>query len=353
MKIKQYIALFAAALFVAACSNDDNGRLSPSGQDIDWFALSPSSDPTDQLRYEIYRDYGISVFYNDTIGRQERGIDGYGDPIVHYEMLDPFYYVTGFGVGNYELSTNRTAIHTAVGIIRDRIISGLIPGSRPRNILLVDRLTTTVMSGLTPVERELVIHVGLRSTIISKVGQLDGMTPAQMTAYANEVLGTMWYEYAMTNYEVQMNEFFQVSELQWPPFIASGPSQSIYRPSQLNRLLFQSGAPGDPNAVPPIPANQILNPNWRAHWNQYGFLTNSLVTTYVWENPAGSGIFTTWTPPSEEEDATSFFIAAFNYTEAEFAAIYEKPDTNPYYFLLLEKFQLIKQLIEQIKTDNQ
>lgn len=65
-----YIGLFILTL--TACSDDD-GDLSPSLGDQNWWEIKDNPDSElDHLIYEVYKESGISIFYNDTIGREVR-----------------------------------------------------------------------------------------------------------------------------------------------------------------------------------------------------------------------------------------------------------------------------------------
>ena len=80
-----YIIGLWGCLSLFGCGDDDN--LSPSDLDGDWYVLTDSEDPLDHLRYTVFQTYGVPVFYNDTIGSQNRGTDYAGLPIIYYEIL--------------------------------------------------------------------------------------------------------------------------------------------------------------------------------------------------------------------------------------------------------------------------
>ncbi len=46
------------------------------------------NDPVQHHRYQIYQQYGVPVFFNDTISKTYTGTDYDGEPIYHYETLD-------------------------------------------------------------------------------------------------------------------------------------------------------------------------------------------------------------------------------------------------------------------------
>ena len=63
-------------------------RPSPSYEDNDWYEIKhdPSADELDQLRYSIYKETDIPIFYTDTLGSEIR-YDGGGNPYTYYSCL--------------------------------------------------------------------------------------------------------------------------------------------------------------------------------------------------------------------------------------------------------------------------
>ena len=86
------ICLLGLAFFTA-CSNDDED-LTPSYADRNWYKLEDSDEAADHAFYVLYQTYGIPIFYNDTIGKEERGLSREGEEIVHYEVIDIDYWIT-------------------------------------------------------------------------------------------------------------------------------------------------------------------------------------------------------------------------------------------------------------------
>ena len=140
--MKRIFLILLTVAFLYNCSNDENGTLSPTYKDIDWFAIADSDDEVDHLRHEIWRDYGISIYYSDTIGTQFRGIDHYGDSIIHHEILKINYTIEGgeLVTETYELSKNRNSIKNGVLFIKNEVIPRMVPAAYPRSVLLVEYL---------------------------------------------------------------------------------------------------------------------------------------------------------------------------------------------------------------------
>ncbi|WP_065218393.1 MULTISPECIES: hypothetical protein [Butyricimonas] len=133
-----YSLLLGVALCFAAC-NDDDKNLSPTGE-TNWFALEDSDDELGHLAYEIYKETGVTIFYNDTIAKVLRGVNPEGEPVYRYEVLGVNYNVTGLYEYSYPLLTDRERIKKGMEFLRDEVIPGLLNGFFPRSFLLVDSL---------------------------------------------------------------------------------------------------------------------------------------------------------------------------------------------------------------------
>ncbi|MEY8591018.1 hypothetical protein AALK14_06155 [Butyricimonas hominis] len=138
MKILHYLLLGVALCFVA-CNGDDDKNLSPTGE-TNWFALEDSDDELGHLAYEIYKETGVTIFYNDTIAKVQRGVNSAGEPMYRYEVLGVNYDVTTHYEYLYPLLTDRDRIKKGMEFLRDEVIPGLLNGASPCSFLLVDSL---------------------------------------------------------------------------------------------------------------------------------------------------------------------------------------------------------------------
>ena len=66
--IKKYLIYSIIFLALIACSKDEDEEGKISYDDIDWYAIQDSDEPLDHLIYQCYDEYGVAIFYNDTIG---------------------------------------------------------------------------------------------------------------------------------------------------------------------------------------------------------------------------------------------------------------------------------------------
>lgn len=136
-----FIGYICGVFLLSGCYKEND--LDPSYHDMNWFVLEDSDDPLDHARYLVYKEYGIPIFFNDTIGSQERGVDAFGNPVIYYEVLHPDYTILSMvRRTTYELCREKDHQMEGVKFIRDRVMPELIsPVFYPRCFLLVNKLT--------------------------------------------------------------------------------------------------------------------------------------------------------------------------------------------------------------------
>ncbi len=101
MKPVYFLICVLAALFVAC---DDSEKLSNQIDFSSPYVIEDGADPIQHRRYELYRDYGVSVFFNDTISRTYVGDDFAGNPIYRYETIDLNWEFTSHSNGSIQYS---------------------------------------------------------------------------------------------------------------------------------------------------------------------------------------------------------------------------------------------------------
>lgn len=210
MKNNILLNILLASLLFCGCASDD-GKLAPTYADIDWFAIQPSDDPLDGLRYDIYKNNRISVYYNDTIGSQYRGMSGYGDSVIHYEILDLCYTIEENNqTVEYMLSTDRDKLYDAVRFIQQKVIPDIPAVAYPKSFLLVKELilnttsSTTMRTGKT--------WTAMMTTAVGNVEDIQGMTTEEQNDFAAEITGATCGAYLYSNPTEQVENFYTLSE---------------------------------------------------------------------------------------------------------------------------------------------
>ena len=92
--MKKWMLYSLMALFFIGCADEDELEPTPMKN---WFAIEEKEnmDVVDQKIYDLYQKFGIGIFYNDTLGFEDRGRrDSVGNVMYHYEVLDLNYNFT-------------------------------------------------------------------------------------------------------------------------------------------------------------------------------------------------------------------------------------------------------------------
>lgn len=108
-----------ACLLLFACSKEDD--LTPT-EIKNWYAIEyeEGMDAVDQKIYDLYEDYGIAIFYNDTLGSEDRGRrDSAGNVVLYYEVVNWSYNMT--------TGTGYTFEHTPVDVSTWESKSRMLP----------------------------------------------------------------------------------------------------------------------------------------------------------------------------------------------------------------------------------
>ena len=316
-----YIFTLLLSAFFIGCS-DENKTMEPTYRDVDWFAIKDSEDATEHLRYQLYRKTGISVFYTDTIGKEFRGINGYGDSIIHHEVLTPYYVISGTtNTITYIFSKDKTEIHNGIVFLDDQVIPLLIPAAYPRSFLLVEELILNARSTEAQGKREGDVYKGMMTTLVSRVGLLGTMTMEDKRVLATKIAATEWYKYLNENHISVIHKFCAISDgsVEW----TDQSSTSTY------------------NRVTNTTASGIFSLPYKPHWNGYGFLISN--PNQVGQLQGGPAVYGRYYTPTVEQDVTSFIEVVLRYSQPEFQALYEGIEGVEY---LIAKYLVIKEILD-------
>ena len=203
-----YAVVLISSLFIVSCNDDD--ELTPSNLDLDWYTLQDSDDPVDHLRFTLYESYGIPIYYNDTIGMQERGVDNAGETIIYYEVLNPNYSILSSSeYAYYSLSADREAILDGLEFIQSEVLPLLVSKKLyPRSYLLVD---TLILNSTSSYAYEANVYRGYMTTCIGWIGDLDGMAASDLVRLGCEIAAEEYATYLMEQTPGLVEEFLNVS----------------------------------------------------------------------------------------------------------------------------------------------
>ncbi len=321
---------FAAAMVVlAACASDDDGDLSPSNADRNWYVVEPSDDPVDQLRYEVYKSYGVPIFYSDTIGMEVRGNSLSGEPLVHYEIIDVNYWITSWTQGGLIYSLNhkylsgggKSEIQAGVELMRDYVLPEIKMSVCPMSFLLAD----TIIYNSSDVRMRHIHHTlyAMTTTVVGHLNEIAGMTTAEKKQLAAYVLAQV-YAYKINQSEVTLNAFEPFFEL-----AVNDAGQPWH-----GKVVGYSGNYGSTA----LPTNDWLNKGFlRYNSQQMIYLTmlngakNEDMST-IDDHLAG------YTCPSQLQDLYEYAAAVLGMDEADFKAKYAD------YPLVISRYDAFKPL---------
>ena len=131
-----------ACILLFGCKKED--ELSPSKSDRDYFVVEDNpNDALDHLRYQIYSELGLPIFYNDTLASEER-YDAGGNPYTYYEVIDIGYGISSYNsAASYALADNREDVQAMIELMQKYLLNLLPKEQYPFSYLLVDSLYLT------------------------------------------------------------------------------------------------------------------------------------------------------------------------------------------------------------------
>lgn len=329
------ICLLGLAFF-AACSNDDED-LTPSYADQDWYKLEDSDEPVDHAFYELFHTYGVPVFYNDTIGKEERGLSREGEKVIHYEVIDIDYWITNRTTNsvvyvlneNYLVNKNKSHLLEAAQFLGKYVFPQLKKSKYPMSFLLVDSIVNkrTDPRG----QHEFNSYYAMTTTLIGGIHRIGEMTEREKRLLAGYVMAEL-YVYDIKKNDAYMNlftEFFDRS--------VGTDGKTLYgsQKGRNNNTTFQTGYL--------LPAKD---------WLKYGFLRyNPTQLIYLLAQRVGSKVETNYdlstmdtklvgyTFPLREQDLYEYVARVLAGDDAAFESEYAA------YPKILEKYKLMKRLL--------
>lgn len=194
--MKHFLILFLL-LGILSCSNEE--ELTRNIQYSNEFTIT--DNPNDSVmheRYLIYKEFGVPVYFNDTISQVQTGVNFKGEPILSYETIDLNWTYFGYNHGikySYTYLTNPAEQMQTLRFVRKYLERASRP-MRPFSILITDTLTTTTSSR---VDRP-VYHVGYRTLVFAKIKNLTSEDSIQ--SQITEVIKNMVSDRVKVNTDV-------------------------------------------------------------------------------------------------------------------------------------------------------
>lgn len=344
--MKHLFFCLALVLF-AACSGEE--ELTPGIQIENDFEITENPDDSIQTaRYEIYKEYNIPVYFNDTIARKHKGFDHSGNPFYTYETIDLNWTFYGYDRSvkyTYRYITDPHEQMNALRYVKEYLKKVSKP-MRPFCIMLADTLTVSTRRG----DEKPFYRVGFRTLVLAKIKDVvnkDTIDYQVGTIIKNmihdRVKGNLnlcarfaavcsekgWYgrswetlgecstivKWQKKSWTLSVNELYDE-----PPF-------QVYQGKDIVERLTES-LHGEAPYVDDREEALRIRKNMIAEMGQYGFLRG-------WKNTG------TATPDDDEEDRTYFVKAILHLGDKGFRRRYGSMS------VIMEKYKILADFISQ------
>lgn len=307
--MKKYILFFSLISLLAWSCEKDEGNLSPSGLEKNWFVLEDSDDPIDHLRYEIFRSTGIPIYYNDTIGSEQRNSPGIGE-YTYYEVLQVFYSPGSTTpsplVANYTLHQDKNTLESLLVFLRDEVIPEIPAGTYLPSILIVDTLNTSTGDSLA--------YKGLNTTVVGQAHRFDEMPENEKALLKGNFLASSISNVLLLNEAEWLEENFYALTYDLNP----DNKDYLYNTETSMYAVYRAFAYWPTTNIPPkVEAYQQT-------LGLLGFIGPK-------SKPRAGLAERNWYVPTKEQDVQQYCQAILAYSEEEFMELYgskivQRPD---------------------------
>lgn len=184
MKIRNILLGICAAAALTGCNKEDD--LTPSNMDRNWLVVEddPHANEIDRQRYRIFKETGIPVYFNDTVGSEER-YSPWGS-YTYYEVLQ-VYYTPGVDTppkkdNYYVLSSSESDMKTALDYLEAEVLPSVPETVAIPSLLLVDSLYGSFGTK---------VHKGLNTIVVSGLPNFAEKTDDEKKAWKGATLTGM------------------------------------------------------------------------------------------------------------------------------------------------------------------
>lgn len=295
------IYLIAFALFAMATSCRKEEKTVFPDYDKNWLVVEDDpGDATIHANYLFYKETGIPVYINDTIGSQQRK-DVFGHDYTYYEVLSMNYSLGGVQSGAPPVVESFTFcskadVPAALAFLRTEIMPMLPAEVHIPSILLVNTLNSNAFGNYA--------FKGFNTIVIGAVSQIPDMDEATRASYKGAILRAFLTNAVLSDkYKIILEKFYNTSR----KYVTSRDAYGVYQ-FQLSYLV--TGLPPGVTATP----------------QAIGFLGTDPRNTY-------------YTPISTWMDVCMYLEAALGNSEQQFKQLYGTQDN------IMIKYGYIRQIL--------
>lgn len=346
--MRYYILFILFFFFLAGCQKEDNITDSIGFENLYTIEDNPA-DSIQHKRYEIYKTYGVPVYFNDTIGKVYIKTDIHGDSIFQYETLDLNWIFDGTNSGSvtYQVKRYQDATQKMQALHFTEIFLQTCQAAlHPHALWLVEKCHQLSSSGVQ--EKEMVSRYrNLLFAASHKIKNKD-MTP-KVVEYRNEVI-----KLKVQNYTSELNTFNKITNEKYYGVMW----QELYKNEELP--YYKSFGYWYPY---PLEEEWEQDSSFRKEMKKYGNSTNPNWPEGLWSDAevdeyilycrklVGSYGFVSYeqkrenggsrnSPKNTESDLETFLEEMMKYPRAEFL---ERWSSSP---LVLKKYEILYSIIK-------
>lgn len=342
----KWILFLWLGIFVTLYSCDKKDEVKPELKLENLYAIQ--DDPTDSIRhkvYEIYKDFGVSVFFSDTVGKVFVKTDIKGDSVFQYELLDPAWTFTGYNAleYNYTYMTDPDEQSKFLSML-EKFLEKCSKTLYPYSVLVVNNYTTT------DAKDAITLYTGGSYKVFYKLLLITGNNQTDLDDKPDEMIRTI-IEERITDYKDLLSAFQRVSKSfrglkDWSTL----GIKKLSIPVQYEKIDINGNTTvvvvEDFIAYPLYGGTTCLDDSWwgfrdftvevvelfrksvRAEIGKYGFVGQSLKSMGV------------GAPPKDEEDDLKVFVKeVMRYPKKDFEAIWGD------YPLVMQKYEILAGII--------
>lgn len=317
--MKRYLFLCVfLTLLIGFCSCGKEDDLVPTGEGARLLSISDKSGRFNELAYRIYTDTGMPIFVNDTLMKEQRGVDYNGNPIIHYEMFAIGYSIfVQIRPAAIALSSDTASMVKAAELIRDKVIPHYLPKYKPYCILMADTLYSiyrgwSSTKGFAAYGTTEYAHKDMIGTIVGRLSGILEMSEDEQNMWAGRILAVQIADEIQSRYGEELKAFYNLSANgRW-----TWHSTSVYADLEGNPIGV--GYDVDYRAVGFL------------EWVFDGqFSATQLVRRY----------------PTEAIDVVGYLAAVYAFSEDKFEELYKD---YPY---CIEKYKLMKAILTKFEAE--
>lgn len=205
--MKHVVILLIALVCATSCLKEDEIDKQTVLENVYAITDDPN-DPVQHKRYQIYQEYGVPVFFNDTVSAKEIGKDWYGNPVIQYETLDLNWGFDSYTTSiQYKYEYLEEVEETRLNALKfaEQYLGLCSKSMRPFSIMLADTLTSTSTSLVIPAN----YYVGLRTLVLFDIADITDPDEIQHTS--QNIIGDMLVQRVGANQNIA-SQFEAVSK---------------------------------------------------------------------------------------------------------------------------------------------